>query len=292
MKPKSTLRSFLLAAGSSLLAISSASAASGTWDTDADGDWTTVTNWSGDAAFASGTGFTATLGDFITADRIINLDTPITIGNITASDTSHNYTISGANTLTLDVSSGQPNINVTTSGRNLTISSVLAGADGISKTGQGTLTLSGSNTITGATSISGGGTLVLDYTTNDNRKLPNNSTLSLAAGTIVLKGGTATENFTSTTFNTGNNGTFFVRDGGTAKINLNAFTVGTGSAVSRSPMKAWQPRIGRTLRGILGAWFTVGDSWAANATNAADGDIVGYTGATTFTPAAATSMRR
>lgn len=298
MKPNSRLRAFLLAVGSSLLAVCSASAQSGTWDTDADGDWTTVTNWSGDTAFATGADSTTTLGNFITADRTLNLDTPITIGNITASDATHNYTISGANSLTLDrTDTTRPNINVTTSARTLTIGSVLAGSDGIQKTGQGSLTLSGANSITGSTSISGGGTLVLDYTTNDNRKLPNTSSLTLGGGTIVLKEGTATENFTQGTssyFST-DAGTFFVREGGTAKINLNAFLITTSSAqaVGRFSVVSFShDNMATTDRpntaGILGAWFTVGNRWAANSdpavfpTVAVDGNIVGYTGGTAF----------
>ena len=304
MKPNSTLRAFLLVVGSSLLAISSASAQSGTWDTDADGDWTTVTNWSGDTAFATGADSTATLGNFITADRTINLDTPITIGNITASDATSNYTISGANILTLDrTDTTRPNINVTTSGRTLAIGSEIAGSDGIQKTGQGSLTLSGANSITGSTSISGGGTLVLDYTTNDNRKLPNTSTLTLGGGTIVFKGGTATENVTQLFFSV-DAGTSFVREGtSTAKINLNTSLITTSASAPGSSatvagrfstVSFSHDSMATTDRlntaGILGAWFTVGNRWAANATNAADGDIVGYTGASAFTPGAATSF--
>jgi autotransporter-associated beta strand protein len=143
----------LAIAGSLMLGISSASAQaiSNTWDTDADGNWTDVLNWAGDAAYAGGADNTATFGDFITDNRTVTLNAPITIGNITASDTTHNYTISGANILTLDRTSGSPSINVTTSTRALTISSDIAGNDGLTKAGLGTLTLSGNNTYTGVT---------------------------------------------------------------------------------------------------------------------------------------------
>lgn len=269
----------------------------GTWSMDSDGLWNAPANWIS-GAIAQGPGLTATLGNFITADRTINLDVPITIGNITASDSSHNYTISGANSLTLDrTDTTRPNINVTASGRTLTIASEIAGTDGFQKTGQGTLTLSGANSISGSTSISGGGKLILNYNTNDNRKLPDNSALSLGGGTIVLKDGTATENFTQGTssyFST-DAGTFFVRDGGTAKINLNAFFITSSSAQSIgrfSVVSFSHDNMATTDRpntaGILGAWFTVGNRWAANSDPAvfpavaADGNIVGYTGATTF----------
>jgi len=172
MKPKSTLRHSLILAGSSLLAISSASAqaTSATWDENNPGNWTTVTNWVGNTAYAEGTDNTATFGNTITADRVVTLDTGITIGNITASDTTHNYTISGANILTLDRSDAtKPTINVTTSTRALTISSVIAGNDGLQKTGAGTLTFTSTsnNTFTGGFDISGG-VVSVDNTTNAN----------------------------------------------------------------------------------------------------------------------------
>jgi hypothetical protein len=57
----------------------------------------------------------------------------------TPSPSSNNLLITGANLLTLDVASGAPAINVTQSGRTLTIDSVIAGSDGLQKTGAGVL---------------------------------------------------------------------------------------------------------------------------------------------------------
>lgn len=153
MKPKSTLRNFLLSA-SSLLAAASLHAADGTWTTDANGNWSDSANWnSGAGPIADGADFTALLDDVITGNRTITNDGR-TIGNITAADTTHNYTIASG-TLTLDVTSGSPTLSVPT-GRTLTISSVVAGADGFTKTGDGTVTLSGLNTITGDVIVNGG----------------------------------------------------------------------------------------------------------------------------------------
>jgi fibronectin-binding autotransporter adhesin len=191
-----------------------------------------------------------------------------------------------------------------TNGNDVTFASAIGSSTtgNFVKTGLGTLTLQGANTFTSGTKqLNGGGTLVLDYSSgNDNRKLSTGA-LTLAGGTIVLKGGTTTaETASSTIFNTTNAGTFFVRDGGTAKINLNAFSVGTQSVVSFSHgSMATTDRL--NVAGILGAWFTVGNRWATNAGvggaggsagagAAADGDIVGYTGGTTFTPGSATSQ--
>ena len=160
MKPKNTLRRFLALAGS-LLAVSYSHAADGTWN-GISGNWTDTTNpggvWSG-GTIADGIDSTAFFtGVDIAADRSIALNGNRTIGNITFTDdttSSNNLAITG-NTLTLDRTSGAPVVNVTQAGRTLSISSIIAGNDGLQKTGSGTLTLSGANTYTGTTTVDGG----------------------------------------------------------------------------------------------------------------------------------------
>lgn len=183
-----------LALVAGMLAGTTAQAASGTWDTDSAGDWTDITKWQGDAAYASGADSTATLGNFITAARIINLNAPITIGNITASDTSHGYTISGANILTLDrTDATAPTIDVTQSGITLTISSQISGSDGLQKISAGTLVLgrdnTTANTYSGTTTLSAG---TLQGNTGASVSLtPGNpfgiSALQLNGGTLQLR---------------------------------------------------------------------------------------------------------
>jgi autotransporter-associated beta strand protein len=137
-----------------LVSATNARAADGTWNSDSAGNWSDAAKWTS-GTVADGVDFTATLGNFITATRIITLDSARSVGNITASDTSNDYTISGANTLTLDRTSGTPAISVP-NGRTLTISSVIAGIDGLSKTGSGTLLLDGNNSYSGGTILTGG----------------------------------------------------------------------------------------------------------------------------------------
>ena len=194
MKPKFPHLRSLVLAGSTLLSISYAHAADGTWDTDSAGNWTDITNWLGEADYASGADSTATLGNFITLDRTITLDTAITIGNITASDTTHNYTISGPSILTLDRTLGTPTIDVIT-GRTLTIGSVVAGNDGLIKSGAGTLLLNTNNTFTGDVVVNAG-TLALegtnsfgDITINDAALNLGPSAISVGAGKLGAAGG-------------------------------------------------------------------------------------------------------
>ncbi len=132
-----------------------AQAQSGTWTNDASGNWSASGNWNA-GIVADGSDFTATFGNFITANRTVTLDSARIIGSITASDTTHDYALAGTNTLTLERTSGTPGISVPTS-RTLTISTPIAGTNGLSKVGAGTLTLSsGSNNYSGGTVINQG----------------------------------------------------------------------------------------------------------------------------------------
>jgi autotransporter-associated beta strand protein len=155
----------------------------GTWSADSDGNWSDAVNWTA-STVADGVGFTATLGDFITGNRIITLDGARSIGNITTLDATNDFTISGGNILTLDVSSGSPTIN-TLEGRTLTIDSPIAGDEGLIKTSSGTTTgtliLGGDNTYTGDT-ILNVGTLGVTH----------NNALGSTTGRTIINGGNGT----------------------------------------------------------------------------------------------------
>lgn len=258
-----------------------AQAANGTWDTDSAGNWTDITKWLGDAAYASGTDSTATFGNFITADRIITLDAPITIGNITASDADKNYTISGANILTLDRSSGIPAINVTTSGRTLTISSQIAGLDGLQKIGFGTLTLTGANSYTGDTTVTLG-TLNLGGATA-NGSLAS-TVLNLGGGTLsYTRTGSTTQNFTTTNIKPGISIASTVA-GNT--LNLGDLVRDAGGSLNFGNTGSIKTSESNDSSGILGAWATFnGADWATK--NGSD-VVVAYTAYTTLAGAGPT----
>lgn len=172
--------------------------AGGTW-LGTSGNWDDPGIWSG-GTIANGIGSTASFtGVDIGADRAVALNGNRTIGNIVFADAvtpSHNLTISGANTLTLDVTSSAPVINVTQADRTLSISSVIAGNDGLQKAGPGQLTLSGGNTCSGTTTVSAG-TLRLEgnafSTTARNYSISLGAVLqhtsgSIPAGTSTISG--------------------------------------------------------------------------------------------------------
>lgn len=138
---------------------------SGTWTNTSGGTWGDAANWSG-GNIASGVGATANFSTLdITGVQTVTLDAPRTSGTLLFGDTTGTnggWTLTSS-TLTLATVSGVPTINVTGLGsQSATISSALAGTQGLSKTGTSNLILSGANLYSGTTSVSGG-YLVLNH---------------------------------------------------------------------------------------------------------------------------------
>lgn len=145
-----------------------------------------------------------------------------------------------------------------------------ASAVSLSKTGIGTWVLSGANTNTGGTTISGGGTLVLDYSNQDNSKLSNTNALTLAngSGDITLRGGSHLEAVGSLTIGssptaTGGHTAITREVGSTAKI---AFGVINRLQSAGGTLSLAEDSLATTTnaasRGMLGGGITVGSNWA------------------------------
>ena len=134
----------------------------GTWSTDASGNWSDTAKWSSGFP-ANGAGYA---GDFstlnISADRAVTLGTSRSIGTLRFGDISglQNWTLnsSGGATLTLTGTTAAPRIVVNQN--TATISAPLTGTDGFSKSGVGTLVLSGSNSLSGTVNIDTGNTSI------------------------------------------------------------------------------------------------------------------------------------
>jgi autotransporter-associated beta strand protein len=122
--------------------------------------WGGVANWV-NSTVASGTGYTAYFGQsFVNGYRCI-VNTARTIGHIVYNDPddANDFILAKhANdyALTLDVTSGMPDINVTQSNRTVTVEVRIAGNDGLAKNGPGTLVLTRANTYTGGTAVNAG----------------------------------------------------------------------------------------------------------------------------------------
>jgi autotransporter-associated beta strand protein len=127
------------------------------WLNQLGGSWADGVNWTNNlpANGRNGRARFDTLG--LSFDATVSLDGSWTIGHLVFADTNalYNWIVTGATgqTLTLD-STNTPSINV--SNQMTTISAVLAGTNGLTKIGNGTLTLSGSNTFTGNLTINQG----------------------------------------------------------------------------------------------------------------------------------------
>ena len=134
--------------------------APGAWAVDAGGNWGNESNWTG-YIIPSGAAITAIFSNNITGDRVVTNDAPRTVGNLVFGDADSSspggWTLAGASPLTLQVSSGVPVVNVSAlgAGKSAVIACPLAGTQGLTKAGNGTLILSGSNSYSGGTTVNG-----------------------------------------------------------------------------------------------------------------------------------------
>ena len=174
---------------------SAAQAASGTWTPDANGDWSTATNWTG-GTIADGKDGNASFSNNITADRTVTLNTGRVIGGLTFGDantaTPGGWSLTGTGSLSLQTTSGSPvlSVNALAAGKAATITVPLTStaAAVFTKTGAGTLILSAANTFPA-------GTMNFPATTTDDSgvvRLTNNA--ALGSVTTILEPGTNAAN--------------------------------------------------------------------------------------------------
>ena len=123
---------------------------SGIWSNPASGNWSVSGNWQ-NGTVADGTGKTATIAQ--AGPVIVTLNGMRTIGGLIFANANH--TLAGTSTLNLDVTTGAPVIDVA-SGVTATVSTPLAGSDGLSKSGAGTLVIPNSPGYSGTTGVAGG----------------------------------------------------------------------------------------------------------------------------------------
>lgn len=283
-----------------------------TWTGDSNGSWGTAARWQG-GTVANGVD---SIADFstvnITAARTITLDGNRTVGTLKFGDAataSHDWTVNvgtpTTSTITLDVSSGFGTIDVTN--RTVTITTILAGSDGLRKIGAGTARLNAVNTITGDLAVDAG-TLQIGNSTGINTLNPiinvnNNGTSSggngsslhfidstLGSGrTINLNSGTGDNRVSLIGQNSNWQGSVVL--GGSAPVAINAttstFTIsGNVTAGAGTPSLLFLRGAGtgvingtidiptRVFKTDAGTWTinTTGNNWTTS-TQVADGQL-------------------
>jgi autotransporter-associated beta strand protein len=163
---------------------------SATWVVNGGGSWGTALNWDTDPTIPGGVGSSVFFDtQDLSADATVTLDGARTVGSLTFGDAttpSNNWIIAAGTggTLTLDVSTGTPTINVVN--QTATISPVIAGTKGLLKTGTGTLALGSNagNTLTGGVTVQQG-TLTLTGT-NTGGSMVGPGTLTIESAGIVV----------------------------------------------------------------------------------------------------------
>ncbi len=179
MMRKSNLKIIAAAVATALGAVKLQAGTNGTYSLvgTSGGVWSNSANWTG-GTIADGQDGIATFGTPTVANTV-SLDTVRTIGELNFSNgsTTLGWTLSNTSgsSLTLSTSTGLPIINV--AGATDVISATLTGTQGFVKTGTGSLTLSGVNTYTGNTNVSGG-TLTVS----------SDSNMGSTSGSLILNG--------------------------------------------------------------------------------------------------------
>lgn len=203
--------------------------------------WSTAGNWSGTAIaggnaliftgnaklttnsndFANGTAFAsitfdANAGAFVLSGNQIALGSAGLINDDTLTQTI-NLALSLANATTFNANAGA-----------LTVGGAISGAGGITKTGANTVTLSGTNSYTGVTTITEG---ILSVATIGNGGVAGNlGQASTAAGNLVLNGGTL--QYTGLTATTNRNFTLSAGTSSTINVTTNTLTISGASVAS------------------------------------------------------------
>ena len=257
------------------------------WDAGPSNSWTTsAANWDAGSVWTNGND--AVFGG---AGETIEVDSTVTFRNLTFQ--TGGYTIADATnngTLTLTA-----NGTIQTAAGTTTISEVIGGSFGLTKTGDGTLLLTASNGYTGATTVSAG-KLTLGFSLVSSNVVNSSSNLALASGKLELSSaavlGLNSQTFNATTLTAGTGSQVIMTQNGlgTLSLTLGAITRNSQSAIDfNNPggtISTSTGSAGSMLRASNGqAYATVngGADWAAKGTLLNSGNIVAFSSVGSYT---------
>ncbi|MEN3941582.1 autotransporter-associated beta strand repeat-containing protein [Prosthecobacter sp. SYSU 5D2] len=159
-------------------------------------------------------------------------------------------------------------------GSELVMDGNLLGTRALTQLGEGTIRLRGESIMPTQPNTTGNegdnnrrnytlqaGTLILDYTLNNNSKLVDSSALVLGGGRrggdLILQGGSHEEVVSSTTVATGASRIFRLNDGGTSNIRLNSVSRQIGASLYFDLARIATVNNLNTPGGILGGWAII-----------------------------------
>ena len=173
---------------------------SGSWNRDADGAISTASFWNG--GLPGGAGDAATFGPAISAPRTATVDQPTTLGSIILDSSAAGYTIAGPAPIALQTLGGNAqiqvlagshtisapielanNVQVAVAAASLEVAGPIGGSGGLTKSGAGSLVLSGANTFTGGTTVADGTLYIADR-----NALADGASLTVSAGGTLIFG--------------------------------------------------------------------------------------------------------
>ncbi len=187
---------------------------------------------------------------------------------------------SAANTFTVDQILNQGTGGLTKSGLGTLVLTGANSYSGLTAVNSGTVVISGSPTASGATTVSVG-LLKLDYGTNNTSKLADGAAFTIAGGTLELAGGSHIETVGSSTIATGVSSV--TRSSGSSVLRMNVLTRNTGGYINFTTSGIASTSTANDATGILGIWATVGGTdWAMNS-GTDDGGAVGNSLITAYT---------
>ncbi len=264
-KPKRILTSSIAAlAAIAVFSPSSADAASGAWNVDAAGNWGTTTNWNPAAIPGTAAGDVITLGNGITAARIVTIDTTsrsagdLNIGASTAfgftlassattvvlnldgtgtADATVDFT-ANANTISAPITLVDNGIFRSNIAAIQTLSGIISGAKTVTFNNDTNGTVNAATSLLGQFTVSGVNTYSLGTTISDVRVTITTSNAALGTGAVTIQAGGQVYNATgltaiANTFNINGNG-WLETLGQLGALRLEGASIVTGNVVMQS----------------------------------------------------------